>query len=715
MAITSFLITIFELALVVLGFSAIIFVHELGHFIAARWAGIRVLAFAIGFGSALVSYRKGLGWRRGSSEEEYHKLVNARAAGVRTTEGRPGTYHGMSPTEYRLNVLPLGGYVKMLGQDDLDPTKVSDAPDSYQNCPPWKRMIVISAGVAMNLISAAALFIIVFMIGLQTEPAKIGGVAGPAAKTVAVNAPALGVEKPGLQPGDVVLEVNGREPNSFNDVYLASAMAKRDKPVKLTVRRAGVEGDLRFDVLPEESPLTGLLAIGVEPARSPRIFDTPDEASADQFEQRMAELGIHGVRPGMRLVRAGPIDHVTSAHDLEIAMEQSGGKPVPVAFEGDGGTRAEGLLTPQPELMLGVTRTARDREATFEHLLGLTPVIRVGPMTEQDRGHSLGLREGDVFALLGTTEYPNIGEGIREIRNHAGRDIDMVLLRGPNHDRVELRVPVRKDGTIGFGVDDTGRDDTLLAMTPAKIMNLGADEPVVPAAADVISMPGMRVLRIDDVPVSNFFDIRNVLRAATEDALALQRSSGEVSLEVELPLAPVSDERVKTIPWTLRRADVQHLHDLGWLSPMSTALFEPEEFELKASGPLEAVSMGLDETQRVMLTTYATFDRLFAGTVKVEHLKGPVGIAHLGTRILDRGTIWFIFFMALISVNLAVINFLPLPIVDGGQFILLLIEQVRGRPVPVAIQNAISMAGLVLIGGVFLLVTFNDIKAILGV
>src|SRR3954467_14070565 len=98
-----------DLLLVILGFGLIIFVHELGHFAAAKWAGIRVLAFAIGFGPAAVSYRKGLGWRRGSSEPEHQELVQrGRAAGV-------------SPTEYRLNWLPLGGYVKMLGQDDLDP------------------------------------------------------------------------------------------------------------------------------------------------------------------------------------------------------------------------------------------------------------------------------------------------------------------------------------------------------------------------------------------------------------------------------------------------------------------------------------------------------------------------------------------------------------------------------------------------------------------
>jgi len=79
--------------------------------------------------------------------------------------------------------------------------------------------------------------------------------------------------------------------------------------------------------------------------------------------------------------------------------------------------------------------------------------------------------------------------------------------------------------------------------------------------------------------------------------------------------------------------------------------------------------------------------------VKVEQLKGPVGIAHMGTVIASRGPTWLLFFMALISVNLAVINFLPMPIVDGGQFLFLVIEQVRGKPVPMAVQNIATIAG----------------------
>lgn len=104
--------------------------------------------------------------------------------------------------------------------------------------------------------------------------------------------------------------------------------------------------------------------------------------------------------------------------------------------------------------------------------------------------------------------------------------------------------------------------------------------------------------------------------------------------------------------------------------------------------------------------------RLFQGTVKVEHLKGPVGIAHLGTLVASQGTLKLMFFLGLVSVNLAVVNFLPLPIVDGGQFIFILYEQIKGKPVPMGVQNAATLAGLALIGCMFLIVTFNDIRGL---
>ena len=681
--------TLADLGLVVLGFTAIIFFHELGHFVAARWAGIRVLAFAIGFGPAAVSWRKGLGWRRGSSEGEYGERGSSEAA-----------KHGISPTEYRLNWLPLGGYVKMLGQDDMDPSQRSDAVDSYQSAPVWKRMVVISAGVVMNVIVAAILFVVVFMSGLRVEPAKIGAVAAgsPAAAAVAMNAPAG--EPAGLQPGDVVLEVNGRKPNSFGDLMIEGAMARKGAAVSLLVRREGVDHPLRFEVTPRMSRGTGLLDIGVSPAFA-RTVDEPQNAEqAAGFAELMDKVGAPGVRGGMTLVRAGDDTSIASGWDLVRAVRESGGRPVEAEFVAkpeDGGGHVVVTLHPEPMLQSElVPLTGPDDRVENEHLLGLSPVMTVAPDLGEmnERGKAQGLRAGDVFVRLGDAEYPSPAEGMGEIKRRVGDDVPATVLRGGEEVNLTPHVSKEGGGTIGFLRGDTRAESTLVARGTG-------------ASAGLNLRPGSRILSVDGREVGNFRELRAAIERAAE---AARGGDATMRLVVQPPVAGAPAEE---IGWKVSADDLRAVRGLKWthrLAEVGVAFpFAAEEVTLKADGPLEAVAMGVSETRRVMVMTYITFARLFEGTVKVEHLKGPVGIAHLGTRIASRGLVWLLFFMALISVNLAVVNFLPLPIVDGGQFLFLVVEQVRGRPVSVAVQNAATAAGLLLIGAMFLVVTFNDI------
>ncbi len=729
MSVPPMLLTIFNLLLVIGGFGLIVFVHELGHFLAARWAGIRVLAFAIGFGPALASFRKGIGLRRGSTEREYLRWREAERAVGRNPDAPEGRAE-VSPTEYRLNFLPFGGYVKMLGQEDLNPGAVSAEPDSYQATPPWRRMVVISAGVVMNAVTAAILFVVVFTIGYRTEPARIGEIAPgtPAAKASAINAREIGAAEPGLRSGDEVVLVNGRAPDDFSDLTLASAMSRRGRAVMLTVRRDGAASPLEFAIVPEVGPLTGLLEMGIDPMRSPTLSKVPAGEATDDFNTYMTRLGLEGVEPGMTLIRAGTIEPVRSAHDLTAAVRDSGGRPVPLVFEQVSeshgttvhGRRVEVSLIPRPELEVeSVPGSTAGSIRLVEHLLGLTPVMKVLAMAPEGEGK---LREDDVFARLGEVEFPGIGAGMDEIQRHKRRMIDVVAwndLKDGRYTSETASTPeVSGKGRIGFGAGDTADESTLLSLPPGALTPLrtGAGS-YTPAAAKVITSPGTRILKVAGKSVSNFADIRAALLEATDPAMAAGDQGAMVELEVELPIGPGPDttERpTEKVSWALSHEDVARLHALGWESPLSLAAFEPAQTELKAASPGAAVGMGLRKANQVMLSTYVTFARLFQGTVKVEHLKGPVGIAQLGTMFAERGWVWLLFFMALVSINLAVINFLPLPIVDGGQFLFLIFEQFTGRPVPVAVQNAATFAGLLLIGAVFLLVTFNDIKHLFG-
>ena len=244
-------------------------------------------------------------------------------------------------------------------------------------------------------------------------------------------------------------------------------------------------------------------------------------------------------------------------------------------------------------------------------------------------------------------------------------------------------------------------------------------ETITLPASQLIDYPGSRITRIGDQSINTLREVQPAIIQLTENDFNNGLEEFTIPVEIELPLPIQPDGTIPTVTkdWKLSRADIQSLRDLGWTLPGSIEmvnLFEFAQVIDKAQSPMGAISRGIGESRRVMLQTYLTFLRLFEGSVKVKHLKGPVGIAHIGTQVASQGWVWVLFFMALISINLAVINFLPLPIVDGGQFLMLVYEWIRGKPVPVIIQNVTTMAGLLMIGTIFLYVTFNDIKAIFG-
>lgn len=721
--------TLVDLLLVLIGFSLIIVVHELGHFLAARWAGIRVLAFALGFGPAIASYRRGMGLQLGSSEKQYRARIAAHGG---TPDGPiPPAMASISSTEYRLNWLPLGGYVKMLGQDDADPAARSTARDSYQLCAPWKRMIVISAGVVMNVIAAAILFIVVFSIGLETEPARIGEVrpGSPAARAVAENADVLGITQPGLQPGDTVVGINGRVPDSFKDLAVTVAMAARDEAIALDVQRPGTPTPLRFRIVPETDPASRLLSVGVGPAYSNRLpgGGRRDRLPPEAFENLSARLGLPGLTPGSELVRIGtPPVTPESPFALESAARTSRGEPFPVTFRTPTGAEVSGLLTPIPEMPTQSFQTGDRTVASLPHLLGLVPAMRVEATS--DRAAAAGLRAGDVLAQIGGLEWPSLLEGTREIRASAGRQVRIVVLResadGRDPSLVDLGpVSVGRDGLIGFTPDYTTGQSTLLSRWPSLPMvplpgsradnasgttgpEPNASRAQRPSGAALNLPPGTRILAVDDRPVSTLYQLREALR----DTAGAGEGPVSVVLRVRRALPEAGDELIR---WTIPPEELKVLRALTWRSPLPPSAFELDQFLLRSDTFGGALFMGLRETHRVMLQTYLTFARLFQGTVKVEHLRGPVGIAHVGTLIADRGLIWLMFLMAVISVNLAVINFLPLPIVDGGHFLFLLWEQLTGRPVSVGVQNVATLAGLLLIGAVFLIVTYNDLARLI--
>src|SRR5205807_1745750 len=147
---------------------------------------------AVGFGHAILSWRKGIGMRVGNTQKDYQARVEEHVAQkykddpfVREKRGEQYDRAlieaeqelGLGETEYRLNWIPLGGYVKMLGQDDLRPNATADDPRSYNRKSIGARMFVVSAGVIMNVILAGIGFMALFMMGFHVAPARVGSIA----------------------------------------------------------------------------------------------------------------------------------------------------------------------------------------------------------------------------------------------------------------------------------------------------------------------------------------------------------------------------------------------------------------------------------------------------------------------------------------------------------------------------------------------------------
>ena len=716
------LVSVLSILAMVLGFGAIIAVHEFGHFIAARWAGIRVHAFAIGFGPAMLSYRRGLGWRGGSTEGEYASVLLNRGL-------EAGDASAPSATEYRLNWFPFGGYVKMLGQEDMNPGAVSGEPDSYQSKSVWERLVVISAGVVMNIALAALLFVVVYMVGIG-KPAAIAGEPRP-------GTPA---SEAGLVVGDEIVSVNGGRVREMNGAVVRVALAGGGEDVVLSVRRGGEVREVR--VTPEREGMigSGLRQIGLVPARGLWMWPEPLRASERATVDLMrARAGLGSVPHGSRLVSVDgellPRYELSNGQghglfaDAEGLIEGVGaGGEAALVFEGPGGgsVRVEADVSASFESGAARVGVVGGGEAAFavEHLLGLMPLAKVSEWSLASP--RAGLEPGDVFLRVGSVAYPSVAAAVEEIRSRAGGRVELLVMReGEGGERVGVLIdaPVDRSGRVGF----TPGEAWGLAVVGSGVGLVdgegGVEETPASRLADGLEpvLAGTRVLAVvgeggERVAVEGFGGLREALRVVTAGAFEAGEGA-RVLLECEVlgsaseggsPLGSAGSTAAE-VPFSLGAGEVERLHGLGSEVRGLGALFRPVEVRVEASGPVEAVVMGVGATERILSQTYLTLRRLVEGSVPVNKLQGPVGITYTGSRFAEQGLMHFLFFLALISANLAVINFLPIPITDGGQFLLLLWEWVRGKPAPMAVQSGLTIAGLLLIGAVFLYVTFHDI------
>lgn len=806
--------TVWPYLLMVLGFSLIVFVHELGHFAVAKWAGVRVERFAVGFGRELFGFSRG-------------------------------------ETRYSFNLLPLGGYVKMLGQEDFDDKteelRFKDDPRSFVNKPVGHRMAIVSAGVIMNVIFACLLFMIVFLVGMQAVGTRIG--------FVEPDSPA---DKAGLQPGDNILRINGDRIHEFRDVSMKVQLASPHEPIEFVVARQGetlkpvyVRPDYRR---PENTREPRRQIIGILPGVTreilwvgpeidssqpdqPRIGDAivevdgvpvnednvnlllttlvhakevyverKDPKDPKAAPQRLKvnippQLGLFpadtrdpdsvsilGLTPLMRFGAVHPqgraalagidvgdtvlhFDDIPQPRKADISRAIADNADSDVYFEvlKSGGKVRRGFVRPKPNRTGPATIQAEFEAVATDDDAGSAAGrrARVVSVRRYGRAEKAGLEVGDIVQSFSGKSYPTPSEITRVVRNSAEKGLPIEVRKADGRvlrTVVHPQVPGAIDANYTLVADDVLRTGRIVEMLNGR--------PTPAAEAEIPA--GAMVLAVDDKPVSSWRELVDRFRSHAGQSVALTyKHAGEThvvdfsvprSLRTVLGVGPEArilaiDGQRTVLTQTSRGEEEVHVgyHEgtkalLGRLAGQKnvpvlyrpTPVGEPvtayidvtedmvdpwlgrvayapnvevgaEIILLKGETALDAVRIGLHKTWYFVLMVYETMNRMiFSQSVGVENLSGPLGILSAGGQIARLGFVEFLFFMAIISANLAVINFLPLPIVDGGLMVFLIIEKIKGSPVSIRVQVATQVIGLFLIIGAFLFVTYNDVLRIWG-
>ncbi|RME02701.1 MAG: RIP metalloprotease RseP [Planctomycetota bacterium] len=280
--------TILYILQVVFGIGILIFVHELGHFLVAKRCGVRVETFAIGFGPRL------FGWRRNKDG----KLVfNFGAMPL----PEPGTE---AHTDYRICLIPLGGYVKMAGEEPDE--NLTGAEWEFPSKTVGQRAAIIVAGVTFNAIFAFLAFIVAFQIGVRQTSTELG--------LVHYGQPAW---EAGLDEGDIILERDGKKVEDFDDLATSAAFASEEKGLLLKIKRANQVFERR--VFPRYDPHYGFQTLGIGLKTGLTVH------SVLKLNKQLAPAKEAGILPDDRILGLAPFP-IQSLRQLSSLLWSSPGE-----------------------------------------------------------------------------------------------------------------------------------------------------------------------------------------------------------------------------------------------------------------------------------------------------------------------------------------------------------------------------------------------------
>ncbi len=683
-----------NIATVMLGFGAVVLVHEFGHFIVAKMGGIKVEAFSMFMPPTLIGIQR----TEAGIRVRFFPAFSAKEGETPAPEnkgfvfGKPGK---AGDTEYRLGLIPFGGYVKLLGQEDVGPLRQNSDPRSFANKPVRIRIPVIAAGVTFNAISAAIIFMVVFLVGIRLPPPVVG--------EIEPNSPAA---KAGLRTGDEIVEIDGQnDALDFSNIQLSAALSGRDEPVPMTVRRR--DGSVeRISMVAFKPPDSLIKRFGVNQPESLTIAKLKPSDAAILKEQI-------GLEPGDQVVAVDgkPVEHHWQFVDqVKTVLAPK----IPVTVK-------RGTELVQTELPREVAPTNSPSDSDLSNVYSMVPRLRIASVSAsvqsslggrikkalrpagsseqaQDANAAPQIREGDVILAIADLENPTYEE-LRKITSESeGKPLALKVLRtDPNTGREEpvaLTVTPRLDArikrvVIGF-IPTLDVAHTVVAATVA-----------LPGGPPKLDIPrGARITAVNGRRVANYYDIIREVRHADAQPVTLEyRQDG--AAEGGVTLAPA----VAQLPI---RFDPQ----MAAVVP-----FQPLDRLYRADGLGHALKMGYRRTGMFIGQTYVTLQRLVSGLLSPRLLMGPVGIMVASYQIVsEQSPVYYAYFLGLISASIAVLNLLPIPPFDGGLIVLMLVEKGRGSALSEKTQSVLATTGWVLVLFLLLYVTFfADLMRLMGV
>lgn len=575
-----------------------IFIHELGHYLAAIKVGVRVEKFYLGFDF----------WGL--------KLFKINIKG----------------TEYGIGIFPLGGYVKMAGQEDFGKVNVDGAPDEFTSKTVWERAQILVAGVFFNFVSAFVFSALALYLGYRLISPEIGFVE-----------PGGAAWRAGLQSGDKVLSYDGVPISSFISLGTEIALGGVNEPTKLVIERNGQRQDIY--VTPMMGPMD-LPSLGVNPQRSTTISKVMVDYPAYEA----------GLLPGDRLVSAGG-EPLEAWDELSPIIQKEGAR---------GGKEIElGILRDGNPMTHSVTLVSHKRP-----MLGIKPQLGTQIIDIMPNGifQKAGIRKGMILATVS-------GQPVVDIYSVADETpLGRITFKG-----------VGGEISLDFKGDLDALFDELYFGSVSQIKEVVLSVVMPDSSAEVMGLLAgdkVKSIKIGDEPVLFSPDWVTLSSAVSEVegntcVIEVERAGKIIALNGDIKSSDTGRYVLGLVPDHVMVKD-----------NMMAALLWPFH---------------------MLRTTYNSMWSLVTGKIPLKHMSGPVGILKLTYLVAEEGLSKLFYLMAFLSINLAFLNILPLPVLDGGHLLFCLIEWVKGSPVSEVIMEKVQYVGLFMLLSLFLFATWNDI------